>query len=319
MLLADADEIEAAASVERPEDLYPAQLAVFQDPHHPKVIEQARKDGVPEADRRGAEFARLQDGDWKVAFPLHPEYRTLPMVVYVPLADQRRGQQRAAWRNGAIPDVSAAHTACVRQPAYGGDEAREARPRAHARDARLSGPECRSTGIPGDPEAGPLPLANRRDVSHQAIANYEDRFVIPTTHREHAEDAYDLRGSCGFSLGNGCPTARAARACSAASASSRSRRSRQEQGAACDGGIAVLSGRGADRGLPEIKAFVPKEVIALTEELACKDLYSLQEQYVSLFDRSRALSLHLFEHARRDRLSAGKPWSSWRRCINCTA
>jgi nitrate reductase beta subunit len=35
-----------------------------------------------------------------------------------------------------------------------------------------------------------------------AIANYEDRFVIPTTHREYAEDAFDLRGSCGFTLGN---------------------------------------------------------------------------------------------------------------------
>ena len=37
-----------------------------------------------------------------------------------------------------------------------------------------------------------------------AIANYEDRFVIPTTHREVSEDAYDIRGSCGFSFGNGC-------------------------------------------------------------------------------------------------------------------
>jgi len=37
-----------------------------------------------------------------------------------------------------------------------------------------------------------------------AIANYEDRFVIPTTHREYAEDAFDLRASCGFSFGNGC-------------------------------------------------------------------------------------------------------------------
>ena len=37
-----------------------------------------------------------------------------------------------------------------------------------------------------------------------AIANYEDRFVIPTSHREIGEDAYDLRGSCGFSFGNGC-------------------------------------------------------------------------------------------------------------------
>ena len=37
-----------------------------------------------------------------------------------------------------------------------------------------------------------------------AIANYEDRFVIPTTHREYAENAFDLRGGCGFSFGNGC-------------------------------------------------------------------------------------------------------------------
>ena len=48
-----------------------------------------------------------------------------------------------------------------------------------------------------------------------AIANYEDRFVIPTTHREMDEDAYDLRGSCGFSFGNGCSGGRRSRACSA--------------------------------------------------------------------------------------------------------
>jgi nitrate reductase beta subunit len=37
-----------------------------------------------------------------------------------------------------------------------------------------------------------------------AIANYEDRFVIPTAHRETSEDAYGLRGHCGFSFGDGC-------------------------------------------------------------------------------------------------------------------
>jgi nitrate reductase beta subunit len=41
-----------------------------------------------------------------------------------------------------------------------------------------------------------------------AIANYEDRFVIPTAHSELGEDAYDLRGSCGFSFGNGCADGR---------------------------------------------------------------------------------------------------------------
>ncbi|HQZ08137.1 MAG TPA: nitrate reductase subunit beta, partial [Burkholderiaceae bacterium] len=37
-----------------------------------------------------------------------------------------------------------------------------------------------------------------------AIANYEDRFVIPTTHREYAENTFNVRGGCGFSFGNGC-------------------------------------------------------------------------------------------------------------------
>lgn len=37
-----------------------------------------------------------------------------------------------------------------------------------------------------------------------AIANYEDRFVIPTSHREYAENTFDIRGGCGFSFGNGC-------------------------------------------------------------------------------------------------------------------
>ncbi len=40
-----------------------------------------------------------------------------------------------------------------------------------------------------------------------ALANFEDRFVIPTSHREYASstfDAYGERGGCGFSFGSGC-------------------------------------------------------------------------------------------------------------------
>jgi nitrate reductase beta subunit len=40
-----------------------------------------------------------------------------------------------------------------------------------------------------------------------ALANYDDRFVIPTSHREYASatfDAYGERGGCGFSFGSGC-------------------------------------------------------------------------------------------------------------------
>jgi nitrate reductase beta subunit len=39
---------------------------------------------------------------------------------------------------------------------------------------------------------------------YMAIANYEDRFVIPTTPREYAENTFNVKGGCGFSFGNGC-------------------------------------------------------------------------------------------------------------------
>jgi nitrate reductase delta subunit len=60
------------------------------------------------------------------------------------------------------------------------------------------------------------------------------------------------------------------------------------------------------RALPEIKGFVPKEVLPLVRELESADLYRSQEQYVSLFDRSRALSLHLFEHVHGESRERGQ-------------
>jgi len=37
-----------------------------------------------------------------------------------------------------------------------------------------------------------------------AIANYEDRFVVPSSHKEMVEDSFNDKGSCGFTFGNGC-------------------------------------------------------------------------------------------------------------------
>jgi nitrate reductase beta subunit len=37
-----------------------------------------------------------------------------------------------------------------------------------------------------------------------AIANYEDRFVIPSSHKEMVENTFDDKASCGFTFGNGC-------------------------------------------------------------------------------------------------------------------
>ena len=37
-----------------------------------------------------------------------------------------------------------------------------------------------------------------------AIADYEDRFVVPSSHKEMVEDSFNEKGSCGFTFGNGC-------------------------------------------------------------------------------------------------------------------
>jgi nitrate reductase delta subunit len=62
---------------------------------------------------------------------------------------------------------------------------------------------------------------------------------------------------------------------------------------------AALAG---DRALP---ADVLARLGAFTGELAGGDLIDLQERYVSLFDRMRSLSLHLFEHVHGDSRERG--------------
>ena len=86
VVLYDADAIEAAASVPDEKDLLDAQRNVFLDAGDPGVVEQARFDGIPDDWISAAARSPIYKLaiDWGVALPLHPEYRTLPMVWYVP-------------------------------------------------------------------------------------------------------------------------------------------------------------------------------------------------------------------------------------------
>ncbi len=213
VVLYDADAIEAAASVEDPMDLYASQLELFLDPNKPEVIEQARRDGVPEAWLEAAKRSPVwkMAMEWKIAFPLHPEYRTLPMVWYVPPLSpiSAAAHDGRIGANGAIPDVSQLRIPLkyLANLLTAGDEApvkaaleRMLAMRAFYRNLNVEKREDREILH----KAGLSKEQVEEMYRTLAIANYEDRFVIPTTHREHAEDAYDLRGSCGFSFGNGC-------------------------------------------------------------------------------------------------------------------
>ncbi|MFN8221711.1 MAG: nitrate reductase subunit beta [Gaiellales bacterium] len=85
VLLYDASQLERAASVSDLE-LVEAQRAMIQDPFDPDVIESARANGISddllEAARNSPVYKFVKQ--WRLALPLHPEFRTLPMLFYVP-------------------------------------------------------------------------------------------------------------------------------------------------------------------------------------------------------------------------------------------
>jgi len=133
------------------------------------------------------------------------------MVWYVPPLSPIASAAQAGHigANGQIPDV-----AQLRIPVQylanlltAGDTAPVVRAlermlamRAFQRDLHVEGCENRAVLE----QVGLTVAEAQRMYRVMAIADYEDRFVIPTTHREYAENAFDVRGGCGFSFGNGC-------------------------------------------------------------------------------------------------------------------
>jgi nitrate reductase beta subunit len=86
LFLYDADAVLAAASTSDPMDLMEAQRAIMLDPDDPEVIAAARVNGIAEDWIEAAQRSPVFDlaCRYRVALPLHPEYRTLPMVWYIP-------------------------------------------------------------------------------------------------------------------------------------------------------------------------------------------------------------------------------------------
>ena len=85
VLLFDAARIEEAASAPH-ERLVDALRDIILDPRAPDVLSAARRAGVPEATLEAAQASPVYRfvREWKIALPLHPEFRTLPTLFYVP-------------------------------------------------------------------------------------------------------------------------------------------------------------------------------------------------------------------------------------------
>ena len=209
----DADRIEQAASVENEHDLYQSQLDIFLDPNDPAIQTEALKQGIPQSWIDSAQNSPVYKMavEWKVAFPLHPEYRTLPMVWYIPPLSpiQSAVENGLVGENGIIPDVKDLRiplrylanllTAGNETPVLKALETMIAMRRYmrsksvhHAMDETT----LKDTHL----------SARQVEEMYQvmAIANYEDRFVIPSSHKELVENTFEDKAGCGFTFGNGC-------------------------------------------------------------------------------------------------------------------
>jgi len=85
VLLYDADRVPQTVMV--PDDqLVDAQREIILDPHDPDVIAAARANGIEEswleAARNSPAYRFVKE--WGLALPLHPEYRTMAMMYYIP-------------------------------------------------------------------------------------------------------------------------------------------------------------------------------------------------------------------------------------------
>jgi nitrate reductase beta subunit len=215
LFLYDADAVLAAASTPDPKDLYAAQLDVLLDPREPEVIAEAERSGISAAWIDAAQRSPVYKlaKEYRVALPLHPEYRTMPMVWYIPplspvvdaLRETGHDAEEAGNLFGAIESLripveylaelfTAGDTAVVN-----GVLRRLAAMRSYQRDLNL--------GRPARPEIPAGVGMTEAGISAMyrllAIAKYDDRYVIPTAYEETGRQLEEIGCSLDYEGGPG--------------------------------------------------------------------------------------------------------------------
>ena len=214
VVLYDADRIEEAASVPDEQDLYQAQLDIFLNPHDPAVIAQARADGIAENWLEGARRSR-RSIRWR--WSGRSRSRCIPNTARCRWSGTCRRCRRSNRRRRPARSAMTARcrtSSSLRIPlkylanllTAGKEEPvalaleRMLAMRAYMRAKTVD-------GVIDEAIAKRVGLTSAADRGH--VPDHGDRQLRgPLRHPDRApragEDAYDLRGSCGFSFGNGC-------------------------------------------------------------------------------------------------------------------
>jgi len=235
VILYDADGIEAVASADDA-DVVDRQMDMLLDPFNPEVIASAKANGIADSTIAAAQSSPTYKfvKEWNLALPLHPEFRTLPMLFYVPpllpvMASVKEvdNEEQAkkmnpvgkVWPDSWLYDTSTkelfgtiddarfplkymANLFSAGDTGQVSDRLKKLMAvRLHRRYTTV-GDVAESTVKDALADTGLTPQTADAIYYLTSLAKFDDRFVIPAAHREEAiemmEFTGDVRGSTGF-------------------------------------------------------------------------------------------------------------------------
>jgi len=235
VMLYDADQIERVAAADEP-DIVARQMDMILDPFDPDVIAAAKANGVADSTIDSAQKSPTYKfvKEWDLALPLHPEFRTLPMLFYVPpllpvmasVTNVDNSEQAEKlndiskyWPDNWLYDTSTRELFGTIDDARfpleymaslfsAGDTESVADRLKKLMAVRLHRRHVTVGDVDEDTVAAAL---SNTDLNGQladdiyyltSLAKFDDRFVIPPAHREQAiemmEFTGDAKGSTGF-------------------------------------------------------------------------------------------------------------------------
>jgi nitrate reductase / nitrite oxidoreductase, beta subunit len=215
MLLYDADRIEEVANLPQ-EELIEGQRSLICDPNDPHVIENALKNGIHESVIRSAQESPVYKYviEWKMALPPHIEFRTMPMLFYVPpmapvIAHRQNGALNSVSDN-LFHDIEEARVPLkfLANMFGGGQEGkvayalRKQKAVRWYRRALTVGDVTVETALRMLREADCTEKEAQQIYELTALCTFDQRFVIPPMHREEAiealKDPMEQRQGAGF-------------------------------------------------------------------------------------------------------------------------
>jgi nitrate reductase beta subunit len=200
IILYDADRISAAASVAPDYGIYPAHLEMFLDPMDPKIRNEAAAQGSPRILSRRPSILHLACQSLETGPASASEYRTLPMVWYIPpispvLSDAQNMEERDVVDTLRIPITYLANLFTA------GDEApvRLALKRLMAIRQYMRSIQVENQVDENALERVGLTVEMAKEMYHLlALARLNVRFVVPTVGRTEMEGPFQNQGSCGY-------------------------------------------------------------------------------------------------------------------------